>query len=610
MNLLPYIRSHPACATLLAALVLACSVPTTLPAQTDETPPPAGHSETVAPPAPVAPEVEAPATGDAAVGAASDAGTTSEEIQTTPVERVPDTPASEPIDREHIQQLVTIRGNAHLLPHESTPEMVTIMGSAIVDGEVNGNCVTVMGNVTVNGKVRGDLVCVMGQITLGPGAEVRGQIVAVGGALVSDPTARIRGQKVILTLPGIGTGFGGWLGEWLQDGLAKARILPHGHSWAWVVAGVFVLLNLMFAAMFGSAVTASARAVEARPVFAFVNGALVLFLAPVLFTLLAASVVGIPLVPIAVGGLFLCWFIGTIGIYVFCGQQFAAGSRPVVAALVGNLAFLLLYAVPVIGFAVWSVTAVMGLGAAITALGTRRREAREARLAARRAHASQAATATAQQASMAPQMSIAPVVPAAVVPPTPVAAPPPSTSSRFVEATAAPVAPEAAAPVADIAPAPAPGGQSLGGLPLPPPPPAPGVPIPPLPTDPTAERATFWPRLFAIVLDLLVVTVAINVLGIGSFPTWVLAMIGYHVFFWGWRGSTPAGIVGNLQIVRDDGSPMDYKVATVRALSGVFSLIPAGIGFIWVAFDRDAQSWHDKLAGTSVVAVRKARPLI
>jgi uncharacterized RDD family membrane protein YckC len=66
----------------------------------------------------------------------------------------------------------------------------------------------------------------------------------------------------------------------------------------------------------------------------------------------------------------------------------------------------------------------------------------------------------------------------------------------------------------------------------------------------------------------------------------------------------------NLQIVRDDGTPMDYRVAAVRALSGVFSLVPAGLGLIWAAFDSQGQAWHDKLAGTSVVVLRKPRPLI
>jgi uncharacterized RDD family membrane protein YckC len=35
------------------------------------------------------------------------------------------------------------------------------------------------------------------------------------------------------------------------------------------------------------------------------------------------------------------------------------------------------------------------------------------------------------------------------------------------------------------------------------------------------------------------------------------------------------------------------------------STVPLCIGFLWVAFDRRKQSWHDKLAGTVVVRKNK-----
>lgn len=35
-----------------------------------------------------------------------------------------------------------------------------------------------------------------------------------------------------------------------------------------------------------------------------------------------------------------------------------------------------------------------------------------------------------------------------------------------------------------------------------------------------------------------------------------------------------------------------------RYLAYYVSLLPFGLGFIWVAFDERKQGWHDKLAGT------------
>ena len=50
---------------------------------------------------------------------------------------------------------------------------------------------------------------------------------------------------------------------------------------------------------------------------------------------------------------------------------------------------------------------------------------------------------------------------------------------------------------------------------------------------------------------------------------------------------------------------IDWVTAFVRALSCFLSLAPAGIGFLWIAFDSEKQAWHDKIAGTVVVRTRK-----
>ena len=54
----------------------------------------------------------------------------------------------------------------------------------------------------------------------------------------------------------------------------------------------------------------------------------------------------------------------------------------------------------------------------------------------------------------------------------------------------------------------------------------------------------------------------------------------------------------------------DWSVAVVRALGGFLSLAVAGLGFIWVAFDDEKQSWHDKIAGTTIVRVPKGTALL
>ena len=38
-----------------------------------------------------------------------------------------------------------------------------------------------------------------------------------------------------------------------------------------------------------------------------------------------------------------------------------------------------------------------------------------------------------------------------------------------------------------------------------------------------------------------------------------------------------------------------------RYFSYYLSLIPFGLGFLWIAFDARKQGWHDKLAWTAVI---------
>jgi uncharacterized RDD family membrane protein YckC len=62
--------------------------------------------------------------------------------------------------------------------------------------------------------------------------------------------------------------------------------------------------------------------------------------------------------------------------------------------------------------------------------------------------------------------------------------------------------------------------------------------------------------------------------------------------------------------VRLDGRPVDWGTSIVRALSCFLSLVVLGLGFIWIAVDRDRQAWHDKIAGTVVVRPPKGVSLI
>jgi uncharacterized RDD family membrane protein YckC len=146
--------------------------------------------------------------------------------------------------------------------------------------------------------------------------------------------------------------------------------------------------------------------------------------------------------------------------------------------------------------------------------------------------------------------------------------------------------------------------------------PAAPVQLPPVISAATLPRAGFWIRVGASLLDVIMVAVLFGMLnGVfswffhvsGSFPFWFAV---YNVSMWAAKGTTIGGIICGLKVVRLDDRPIDWGVAIVRGLAAFLSLVVAGLGFIWVAFDDDKQSWHDKIAGTTIVYVPKGTSLI
>lgn len=122
----------------------------------------------------------------------------------------------------------------------------------------------------------------------------------------------------------------------------------------------------------------------------------------------------------------------------------------------------------------------------------------------------------------------------------------------------------------------------------------------------TLARVGFWRRLWATLLDFVLLGLLIPITG----PVFVLIWTAYFVAMWTWKGTTIGGIVMGIKIVRLDGQPMNFAVALVRSLSSFFSAVVLFLGFFWAGWDREKQAWHDKIAGTAVVKVPKGMALI
>ncbi len=85
------------------------------------------------------------------------------------------------------------------------------------------------------------------------------------------------------------------------------------------------------------------------------------------------------------------------------------------------------------------------------------------------------------------------------------------------------------------------------------------------------------------------------------FLSWVMPALA-TVAFWITRGATPGKLLLNLRIV-DAGSGLPPTAAQCvgRYFAYVISLLPFGLGLLWIAFDARKQGWHDRLANTVVL---------
>jgi uncharacterized RDD family membrane protein YckC len=123
------------------------------------------------------------------------------------------------------------------------------------------------------------------------------------------------------------------------------------------------------------------------------------------------------------------------------------------------------------------------------------------------------------------------------------------------------------------------------------------------------RRAGWWRRFFAALVDgvLLAVLNAILRVLIGDTAGLGLGLlidIAYFTYFHGSTGQTPGDIALGIKIVdlRDGtGRPIGYPRAFVRWLGSIVSAIPLFLGYFWMLWDPEKQTWHDKMAGSAVV---------
>jgi uncharacterized RDD family membrane protein YckC len=130
------------------------------------------------------------------------------------------------------------------------------------------------------------------------------------------------------------------------------------------------------------------------------------------------------------------------------------------------------------------------------------------------------------------------------------------------------------------------------------------------PAGPSGPRADFWYRLGGFLIDvgiLYIVGLVIGVIFRGSLVSQILislaAGIAYSVYFIGsGSGQTPGmRLLGIRAIDARTQGRVDYGRAFIRYLVGIVSQLPCYLGYLWMLWDPERQTWQDKVAGTFVV---------
>ena len=168
---------------------------------------------------------------------------------------------------------------------------------------------------------------------------------------------------------------------WLTRGLLWGRLIVPDLGWVWLIVGLVLAVYLVVNALFHGPVGMAADAVQARPLSVFLLGLLVFLLTVPAIAILAATVIGIAIVPFVLCGLFVAGLVGKAGVARAIGRALVGRTSPesrlqsLGSFLLGAVLLLLSYLVPVLGIVTWSLTTVLAMGAAAVMLrGSLRRE--------------------------------------------------------------------------------------------------------------------------------------------------------------------------------------------------------------------------------------------
>src|SRR5918996_1849661 len=235
-------------------------------------------------------------------------------------------------------------------------------GDVKIEGPVEGDVRAEFGDVYVNDHVKGDVQVGWGDVELGTKGKISGNLECEG--------CEITGNRSAVK------------GDMMARGMALDFDEPHGHGIIGFVGWLFAALAFEAFAVLAAVVaprplaSAASRA-EESPGRSFVYGLISLPAAFVLCVVLAVSIVGIPLLLLLVPAYLALLFFGALVAAFFIGTKvlmvtgrYRVGNA--LAAVVGAMILAATTFIPVLGDLLLYALSILGTGAIILALFSRR----------------------------------------------------------------------------------------------------------------------------------------------------------------------------------------------------------------------------------------------
>lgn len=130
----------------------------------------------------------------------------------------------------------------------------------------------------------------------------------------------------------------------------------------------------------------------------------------------------------------------------------------------------------------------------------------------------------------------------------------------------------------------------------------------------TMQYAGFFQRLVALIIDGIIISVVSWILlmvlsNVGSAGANLANVIGlvlvliYDVYFFTSTGQTPGCKVMSIKVVNANSELLSMGQAVIRVVVSYISGAVLLIGYLWMIWDANKQTWHDKAAGSFVIKV-------